>query len=89
MEALLQLMQTVSTKFGIFSGLLTNLKEHPGSLILGARLLWKSSFTTYGNKLTRFLFKQQTGGRLQRPTGFTAESLLPFMPEADGRANVK
>ena len=27
MEALLQLMQTVSTKFGIFSGLLTNLKS--------------------------------------------------------------
>ena len=37
MEALLQLMQTVSTKFGIFSGVVNQSQEHPGTLILGAR----------------------------------------------------
>jgi len=65
-------------------------QEHPGALILGARAFsgqvpLRSAF---GNKLTRFLFKQQTGVAISdTQTGLRAftTNLLPFMLEVDGQ----
>ena len=65
-------------------------QEHPGTLILGARAFsgkvpLRSAF---GNKLTRFLFKQQTGVAVSdTQTGLRAftTNLLPFMLEVDGQ----
>ena len=65
-------------------------QEHPGALILGARAFsgkvpLRSAF---GNKLTRFLFKQQTGVAVSdTQTGLRAftTNLLPFMLEVDGQ----
>ena len=65
-------------------------QEHAGSLILGARAFsgkvpLRSAF---GNKLTRFLFKQQTGVAVNdTQTGLRAftTNLLPFMLEVEGQ----
>lgn len=65
-------------------------QEHPGALILGARAFsgkvpLRSAF---GNKLTRFLFKQQTGVAVSdTQTGLRAftTNMLPFMLEVDGQ----
>ena len=65
-------------------------QEHPGALILGARAFsgkvpLRSAF---GNKLTRFLFNQQTGVAISdTQTGLRAftTNLLPFMLEVDGQ----
>ena len=65
-------------------------QEHPGTLILGARAFsgkvpLRSAF---GNKLTRFLFKQQTGVAVSdTQTGLRAftTNLLPFMLEVEGQ----
>lgn len=65
-------------------------QEHPGTLILGARAFsgkvpLRSAF---GNKLTRFLFKQQTGVAVSdTQTGLRAftTNLLHFMLEVDGQ----
>lgn len=65
-------------------------QEHPGKLILGARAFsgkvpLRSAF---GNKLTRFFFKQQTGVAVSdTQTGLRAftTNLLPFMLEVDGQ----
>ena len=65
-------------------------QEHPGALILGARAFsgkvpLRSAF---GNKLTRFLFKQQTGVAVSdTQTGLRAftTNLLPFMLEVEGQ----
>lgn len=65
-------------------------QEHPGTLILGTRAFsgkvpLRSAF---GNKLTRFLFKQQTGVAVSdTQTGLRAftTSMLPFMLEVDGQ----
>ena len=65
-------------------------QEHPGALILGARAFsgkvpLRSAF---GNKLTRFLFKQQTGVAVSdTQTGLRAftTNLLPFMLEVKGQ----
>ena len=65
-------------------------QEHPGTLILGTRAFsgkvpLRSAF---GNKLTRFLFKQQTGVAVSdTQTGLRAftTNLLPFMLEVDGQ----
>ena len=61
-------------------------QEHPGTLILGARAFsgkvpLRSAF---GNKLTRFLFKQQTGVAVtDTQTGLRAftTNMIPFMLE--------
>ena len=65
-------------------------QEHSGTLILGARAFsgkvpLRSAF---GNKLTRFLFKQQTGVAVSdTQTGLRAftTNLLPFMLEVEGQ----
>ena len=66
------------------------IRDSPGSLILGARAFsgkvpLRSAF---GNKLTRFLFKQQTGVVVRdTQTGLRAftTNLLPFMLEVEGQ----
>ena len=65
-------------------------QEHPRTLILGARAFsgkvpLRSAF---GNKLTRFLFKQQTGVAVtDTQTGLRAftTNMIPFMLEIEGQ----
>ena len=65
-------------------------QEHPGALILGARAFSGKVplRSALGNKLTRFLFKQQTGVAVSdTQTGLRAftTNMLPFMLEVDGQ----
>lgn len=84
MEALLQLMQTVSTKFGIFSGLLTNSRAFGTLIQEPAPSSGKFLCVLLSNKSS---FKQQTGWRSaipKRAYGLSLRNLLPFMLEVEG-----